>query len=173
MSIAHSHASGRPTASITTSLPRFSGEITRTASTASFTLVICTTSCAPIRLAAATWESRLTTEITLQPVALATCTNISPIGPPPITVTVSPISTLVSCSPRKQRRRDDHARVVATLIDLQVGSAGQRDLHFDQYFPVTYAGNRHFFNLQILFAIEDCCCHLTVHARLPSPEPPG
>src|SRR5436190_11489133 len=63
--------------------------------------------------------------------------------------------------------------MIATLVDLQVGSAGQGDLHFDQHFPVAYPGNRYFFNLHVLFAIEDRCCHLTVHARLPSPEPPG
>jgi hypothetical protein len=51
--------------------------------------------------ASATCESRLTTAITLQPMALATCTNINPIGPPPITATVSPISTPVSCRPRR------------------------------------------------------------------------
>ncbi len=73
----------------------------------------------------------------------------------------------------KQRRRDDHARVIATLVDLQVGAAGQGDLHFDQYFPVAYPRDGHFFNLYVLFAIEDGRCHLSVHARLPSHELPG
>jgi len=48
-----------------------------------------------MRFAAATCESRLTTEITLHPVALATCTNIKPMGPPPMTVTVSPLTAAV------------------------------------------------------------------------------
>ena len=73
----------------------------------------------------------------------------------------------------EQGGRDNHARVVSTLVDLQIGTAGQGDLHFDQYFPVTNSGNRHFFNLDVLFAIEDSSCHLTVHARLPSHELPG
>ena len=46
----------------------------------------------------------------------------------------------------KQGRRDDHARVISTLVDLQVGSAGQSDLHFDQYFPVAHPGNWYLFN---------------------------
>ena len=73
----------------------------------------------------------------------------------------------------KERRRDNHARVIAALVDLQVGAAGQGDLHFDQYFPIAHARDGHSFNLYVLFAIEDGSCHLSVHARIPSHELPG
>ena len=73
----------------------------------------------------------------------------------------------------EQRRRDNHARVIAALVDLQVGAAGQCDLHFDQYFPIANPRDGHSFNLHVLFAIEDGGCHLSVHARLPSHELPG
>ena len=35
----------------------------------------------------------------------------------------------------KQRRRNDHAGVIAALIDLQIGAACERDVYLDQYFP--------------------------------------
>ncbi len=45
---------------------------------------------APNSFAVATWSSRFTTAITSTPASAAACINISPIGPAPITIIVSP-----------------------------------------------------------------------------------
>ena len=63
--------------------------------------------------------------------------------------------------------------MIATLVDLQIGTAGQRDLHFDQHFTIANPRDGHSFNLHVLFAIEDGRCHLSVHVLLPSHELPG
>ena len=195
--------------------------------------------------------------------ARATWTNISPMGPPPMMVTVSPISTPVSCRPRstqargsvmaasskrdvgrndqhvgfddaprdadvfgigsvveeqvfaeiflvlgaveahlagrgierhhahalleavhaladfldyagqfvaEERGRDDHAGVVAALIDLEIGAAGESDLDFDQHFALFHARDGHSFNLEIFFAVQDGGRHFSVHCLLPSQD---
>ncbi len=68
----------------------------------------------------------------------------------------------------KQRRRHDHARVIAALIDLQIGTAGQGHLHLDQHFPFVQRGDRHPFDFDVLFTVEDRRCHLSVHSTGPS-----
>ena len=40
----------------------------------------------------------------------------------------------------EERRRNDHAGVVATLIHLEVGAAGESDLDFDEYFALSPHG---------------------------------
>ena len=65
----------------------------------------------------------------------------------------------------EERRRDNHARVIAALVDLKIGTAGQCDLHLDQHFPIANSRDGYSFNLYVLFAIEDSRCHLSVHAR--------
>ena len=68
----------------------------------------------------------------------------------------------------KQRRRHNHAGMVAPLIHLQIGAAGQGNLHLDQNFPFAQLGNRHLLDLYVLFAIEDRRCHISVHSKSPS-----
>ena len=48
----------------------------------------------------------------------ATCMNIRPMGPAPITVTVSPISTPVSCSPRSTQASGSVRAADSKLISL-------------------------------------------------------
>ncbi len=38
----------------------------------------------------------------------------------------------------EQSRRNDHAGVIAALVNLEVGAAGQGDLHFDENFAIPY-----------------------------------
>ncbi len=63
----------------------------------------------------------------------------------------------------EKRWRDDHARVVAALVDLQIGAAGERDLDFDQNLAITNARDWYFFDLQIFFAVQDGSGHFSVH----------
>ena len=68
----------------------------------------------------------------------------------------------------EQRGRNDHAGVVSALVNLEIGAAGQRDLHFDQNFALADARDGYSFNLQIFFAVQDGSCHFSVHCLLPS-----
>src|SRR5581483_3185962 len=60
----------------------------------------------------------------------------------------------------EQRGRNDHARVVAALVDLQVGAAGEGNFDFDQDLAVFDARNGDALNLYVLFTVEDGCGHL-------------
>ena len=73
----------------------------------------------------------------------------------------------------KQRGRNNHARMVAALVDLQVGAAGQRHLDLDQDLAFAHARNRDLFDLDVLFAIEDRRRHFSVHFEFPSQALPG
>ena len=64
----------------------------------------------------------------------------------------------------KQRRRHNHAGMIAALIHLQVRPAGQGNLHLDQYFAFTQLRDRNLLDLYVLFAVEDRRCHISVHA---------
>src|SRR6516165_8114068 len=68
----------------------------------------------------------------------------------------------------KQCRRHNHPGMVATLVHLQIGTAGQSYLHLDQHFPFVQLRDRHLLNLHVLFAVEDGCCHVSVHSMNPS-----
>ena len=68
----------------------------------------------------------------------------------------------------EEGRRDDHAGVIAALVDLEIGAAGQRDLDFDQNLAVTDARNRYFFDLEVFFAVQDGSGHFSVHCGFPS-----
>src|SRR5262249_43417978 len=72
----------------------------------------------------------------------------------------------------KQRRRHDHARVIAALKDLEIGAAGQSHVHLHQHFPALQRGDGHFLNLHVLLAVEDRRCHLSFHSAF-SPSIPG
>ena len=48
----------------------------------------------------------------------------------------------------EQRGRNDHAGVIAALVHLEVGAAGQGDLDLDQNLAVTHARDGDFFDLQ-------------------------
>src|SRR5213078_91950 len=63
----------------------------------------------------------------------------------------------------KQRRWNDHARVIAALVNLEVGAASQCRLHLDEDFAFLHTGNRHLLDLDVLFAVEDGGCHLASH----------
>ena len=49
--------------------------------------------------------------------------------------------------------RDDHAGVVAALVDLEIGAAGESDLDFDEDLAIAYARDGYFFNFEIFFAV--------------------
>ena len=70
----------------------------------------------------------------------------------------------------EERGRDDHAGVVAALIHLQVGTAGERDLNFDQHLALFDARDRHSFNLEIFFAVQDGGGHFSIHCWFPSQD---
>ena len=69
----------------------------------------------------------------------------------------------------KQRRRNDHARVIAALVHLQIGAAGQRHLHFNQHLAVFDARDGYSFNLEIFFAVQHGSRHFSIHCGVPSP----
>src|SRR6185437_208875 len=60
----------------------------------------------------------------------------------------------------EQSRRHDHARVITTLINLQVSPAGESHVHLHQDLTAFQTGNRHLLDFYVLFAIEDSRCHL-------------
>ena len=64
----------------------------------------------------------------------------------------------------EQRRRHNHAGVIAALIHLQIGAAGERHVDLDQNFALTHTRDRHSFNLDVFFAVEDGGRHLAVHS---------
>src|SRR5258708_29532374 len=66
----------------------------------------------------------------------------------------------------EQGGRNDHAGVVAALIYLEVGAASQSDLHLHQYLAILDMGDGNLLNFYVLFAVEDSCCHLSVHCCL-------
>ncbi len=66
----------------------------------------------------------------------------------------------------EQGGRNDHAGVVAALIDLEVGAASQCDLHLDQYLAILDVGDGNLLNFHVLFTVEDGCCHLSVQCCL-------
>ena len=95
MPIACCQVSLIPTASMTTSAPRWPDVILRTCST-TFEWVESTTWSAPMALAMASWVLRFPRAMTRAPIDFRTWTNIRPIGPTPMTTTVSPSSMPVS-----------------------------------------------------------------------------
>ena len=74
----------------------------------------------------------------------------------------------------EQSRGNDHAGVVAALVHLEIGAAGQCDLDLDQNLAVSHARDGNFFNLKVFFAVQDGSGHFSVHCWLPSnTEPQG
>jgi hypothetical protein len=53
----------------------------------------------------------------------------------------------------EERGRHDHAGVIAALIYLEIGAAGESDLHFDEDLSLFDARDGHSFNLEIFFAV--------------------
>jgi hypothetical protein len=43
--------------------------------------------------------------------------------------------------------------VIAALVHLEIGAAGQGDLDFDQDLAVSHARDGYFFNLEVFFAV--------------------
>src|SRR5207302_1617014 len=72
----------------------------------------------------------------------------------------------------EERRRHNHSRMISALVHLEVCATSERHLHFDQDLSVLNMRNRNPLNFYVLFAIEDGCCHLSVHCYL-SCELPG
>jgi hypothetical protein len=64
----------------------------------------------------------------------------------------------------EQRRRHNHAGVIAPLIHLQIRAAGQRHVDLDQNFALSHTRDRHSFNLDVFFAVEDGSRHLAIHS---------
>src|SRR6266403_341118 len=73
----------------------------------------------------------------------------------------------------KQRRRHNHAGVIAPLVHLQIRAAGEGHMDFHQNFAVAHARDRYSFNLDVFFAVEDGSRHLAIHSWCPSPALPG
>jgi ribosomal protein L35 len=59
----------------------------------------------------------------------------------------------------KQRRRHDHARMIAAAKDLQVRAAGERRAHADNQLAGPGLGNRHLLDADILASVEDRGLH--------------
>ena len=63
--------------------------------------------------------------------------------------------------------RNNHAGVIAALIHLKVGAAGESHLHLDQgSSPFSHARDRHSFDLEIFFAVQDGRRHFSIHCWL-------
>ena len=106
MATAHSHVAGVATASMTMSAPRPSG--VRARAGGDYVVDGCRSgrhTDAPKSLAAAIWSSRLTTAMTLTPASWATCMNMRPMGPAPMTTMVSPGWAPLSSRPRTTQAR--------------------------------------------------------------------
>src|SRR6266852_8486226 len=73
----------------------------------------------------------------------------------------------------EQRRRHNHAGVIAPLIHLQIRAASEGHVDLHQNFAVTHAWDRHFFNLDVFFAVKDGSRHLAIHSWCPSHALPG
>ncbi len=67
----------------------------------------------------------------------------------------------------EQGGRNDHAGMVATLVHLKIGAAGQGDLYFDQNLAVSHARDGYFFDLEVFLAVQDGGGHFSVHGFLP------
>ena len=63
----------------------------------------------------------------------------------------------------EERGRHDHAGVIAALINLEVGAAGERHLHLDQHLALFHARDGYSFNFQIFFAVQDGSRHFSIH----------
>ena len=63
----------------------------------------------------------------------------------------------------KEGGRDDHAGVVAALINLEIGAAGEGDLYFDENLTLLDSRDRYSFNFEIFFAVQDGGGHFSVH----------
>ena len=59
----------------------------------------------------------------------------------------------------EERRRNNHARVIAAAKDLQVGSAGERSAHLDNQFARRGLGTGTSLDANIFAAVEDCGLH--------------
>ena len=59
----------------------------------------------------------------------------------------------------EERRRHDHARMIAAAKDLQVGAAGERRAHADDQFAGCGLGNGNLLDANIFAAVEDCGLH--------------
>jgi hypothetical protein len=68
----------------------------------------------------------------------------------------------------KESGRNNHAGVIAALVHLEIGSAGEGDLNFDENFPLIDPGDGHSFNFDIFFAVQDGGGHFSVHLLIPS-----
>jgi hypothetical protein len=53
--------------------------------------------------------------------------------------------------------------MISALVNLEIGTAGQRDLDLDQNLAVADPGDGYSLNFHILFTVEDSCCHMSVH----------
>ena len=73
----------------------------------------------------------------------------------------------------KQGGWNNHARVIAAAIDLDVGTTGQGHLHFDQDLALFDVRNRNFLDFYVFFAVEDGSRHFSVHNEFPSHALPG
>ena len=73
----------------------------------------------------------------------------------------------------EQGRRHNHAGVITALVDLQVGAASERDLHFDQDLTFPHAGNGHLLDLYVFLAVQDGSRHFSIHFEHPSQALPG
>ena len=63
--------------------------------------------------------------------------------------------------------------MVAALVDLQVGAAGQRHLYLDQHFALFQLGDRHLLDFDVLFAVEDRRRHVVRSRYLSFHKLPG
>src|ERR1043165_4151453 len=54
----------------------------------------------------------------------------------------------------EERRRHDHARVVAPLKNLEVGAVRQSDFYFDEYLAFVQTGYGYLLDLQVFFAVK-------------------
>ena len=68
----------------------------------------------------------------------------------------------------EQGGRDDHAGMIAALVDLEIGTAGQGDLDLDENLAVSDARDGNFFDFEIFFAVQDGGGHFSIHCVLPS-----
>src|SRR5262249_10976950 len=66
----------------------------------------------------------------------------------------------------KKRGRYNHASVISTPVNLDVGAAGEGGSHTHQHVSSFERRNSHGLDLELLFAIEHCRDHLVIHFDL-------
>ena len=71
----------------------------------------------------------------------------------------------------EQGGRNDHAGVIAALVNLEIGAAGEGNLNLDENLAVSDARDGNLFDFEVFFAVQDGGGHFSIHCEFPSVKP--